>query len=309
MAEPVQPAVPAGIPPKDDPLALDPAFFRRLEQLALVARRLGSANVPGQRESRGHGTSVEFADFRDYMPGDDLRFVDWNAYARLDRLFIKLFHAETPLALHLLIDTSPSMAFGTPDKFIYARKLAASLAYMALAGLDQVTVAALTDGELRSLPLTRGKRQIFSILDFLRAMTTSPLPDLNRALTRYAARQSRHALAVVISDFLDPASAAAGLAFLRYRGYQVALLHVLSPEEWDPAFAGDFLLTDSESGAELDVTASAQLFARYRATRDAWLADLELTARRAGCNYARVLTTAPLDEVVLRYLRQRHLVA
>ncbi len=295
------------LPHAADPLALDPAFFRRLEQLALVARRLGSSSQPGKRLSRGHGSSVEFADFRDYLPGDDPRFIDWNAFARLDRLFLKLFHEEAPLALHLLVDCSPSMDYGTPGKFTYARQLAAALAYVALAQLDQAAVCALRTGEPQATPLTRGKRSIFGVLDFLRGLRPEHPVALNAALRRYAARPARNALAVIISDCLDPAGLADGLKFLRYRGYQAALLQVLSPDEWEPSFTGDFLLRDCETGHTVEVTASGELFARYRSARDAWTEELAALARDTGCAYARLLTTDPLDTVVLRYLRQRHL--
>ncbi|HNW93818.1 MAG TPA: DUF58 domain-containing protein [bacterium] len=286
-------------------LGLEPNFFRRLERLTLLSRRLGAAPQKGIRQSRSHGASVEFADFRDYLPGDDTRFLDWNAYARLEKLFIKLFHEEASLNLHLLIDTSASMGFGEPGKLTAAARMAAALAYIALARLDAVTVAALPGAGAPPLSPRRGRRQIHAVLRFLRDLEAHGTLNLTPALRRYGSHPAQNALAVVISDFLDPDGCSEGLAYLRHRKFDVVMLHLLTPEELNPRFGGDRLLADVETGTELDVTASPRLFRRYQAALREHGDGLEEFARRHGMAYARVVTTTPLEEVVLTCLRQR----
>lgn len=286
----------------------DPRFLKRLERLALVSRRLGGSLHKGLRQSRSHGSSVEFADFREYLPGDDTRFVDWNAFARLERLFIKLFHEESSLCLHLLLDNSASMGFGAPAKLDAAKRYAAALAYVALARLDSVTVTALAGGADASLAPRRGRQQIHSILEFLTRVGPAGALDLNRSLRRYGSHPARNALAIVISDFLDPDGGAEGLAFLRHRKYEAVMLHLVTPEELDPRFRGDRLLVDAETGAEVDITASARLFRRYLDRLGEHCAGLEGFARRHGLTYARVTTTDPFETVVLDHLRRRRIV-
>ncbi|MEK8022679.1 MAG: DUF58 domain-containing protein [Candidatus Hydrogenedentota bacterium] len=288
-------------------LNIDPAFFRRLERLALVSGRLGLADRKGERRAATRGTSIEFADFREYHFGDDLRFVDWNACARLDKLFIKLFHEETSLRVHLLIDNSASMDFGSPNKLDLARRLAAALSYIALSRLDEVTVSWL--GSRRGgLEPCRGQGGIHGVIRFLNERPAATSFHLSEELEMYSRRSARNALAVVVSDFLDADGIERGVRALLHRKYQVSLVQILSPEELNPHFGGDLLLEDSETGATIDVTASPRLFERYRQALLEHNQSIEKVAREHGLSHALVSTATPDDEIFLRILRARGVV-
>src|ERR671935_168197 len=144
---------------------LDPEFLARLEQLELVSRKIFTGRMKGERRSRRKGQSVEFADYRNYVVGDDLRFLDWNLYARLDRLFLRLFMEEEDLHFYILIDNSLSMDFGTPTKLHFAKQVAAALGYIGLVNLDRVVVEAFNDRLVQSMPAARGRRSVWRLMD------------------------------------------------------------------------------------------------------------------------------------------------
>lgn len=287
----------------------DPAFFRRLEKLRLLARRVTRSERQGERRSRAHGTSLEFADFREYLPGDDFRFVDWNAFARLERLFIKLFHEEASLRLTILVDNSPSMDYGSSSKFDAARRLCAAFAYLTLARLDQVEVRVLGGDPAPRLTPRRGRGQIFSIIDFLTAAKPAKMENFSRALRRAAPNPARNAFALVLSDFLDPAGYEDGVRWLRFQRYQVGLVQMLAPEEIRPDFAGDRLLEDPETGAVVDVTASPRLFRKYQDVLAAHSRGIEDLARRTGSAYAAVDSSAAIEEIFHGSLRRGRFVS
>ncbi|HHX40634.1 MAG TPA: DUF58 domain-containing protein [Armatimonadetes bacterium] len=281
---------------------LEPGFLAKLERLALVSRRVYAGQIKGERRSTRRGGSVEFADFRDYVPGDDLRQIDWNTFARLERLFLKLFVEEEDLTVHLLIDGSRSMAFGAPPKGDYARRVAAALGFIGLSGLDRVTAAVLTEEGANTMPVVRGRPQVFQLFGFLEEARFAGRTNLARSLHDYALRSARPGLAVLISDCLDPGYAE-GLKALAARRFDVAVLHLLDSTEMAPELAGDLKLVDAETGEIREISVSQHLLGQYRKALEEFCADLSRVCARYGMEYIRATTDVPFEELVLRTLR------
>jgi uncharacterized protein (DUF58 family) len=285
----------------------DEAFLRRLERLALALQRPPTAGLAGDHRTRRKSDAPEFADYRTYSPGDDFRRIDWKAYGRLGALYYRLGEAQDDLALHLLVDTSPSMDFGAPNKLHYARQLAAALGYLGLARLDAVGVGAL-GARPSPLPLLRGKAQasrLFAYLDGLAAQPATPLLDSVRAFRRGAAR----GVAVLLTDGFFPDEHAAGLGDLLQAGFQPVLLHVLSPQELDPDLAGDLELIDSETGEAVPASLTPEVLGRYRERLQTWCGELERYCAARRIPYVRLSTALSLEEAVLGELRRRGLLA
>src|SRR4030095_11553265 len=219
-----------------------------LERLSLLSRRIFRGRVKGERRSMRRGHSVEFCDYRAYGVGDDLRYVDWDIYGRLDRLHVKLFVDEEDLCLHLIVDASASMNFGTPTKLESAVRIAAALGFVGLVNLERVGVGALRDRVAEGWPPTRGRNQVPGLLDFLTRVEPSGGTSLNEGLANYATRSRQSGLAVVISDLLDPSGYESGIRALLERRFDVHLVHVLSPQEMNPELAGDLPLVDQGAG-------------------------------------------------------------
>ena len=283
---------------------LDPGFLKKLEALSLVSKRVFAGQTKGERRSTKRGSSVEFADFREYTLGDDLRYVDWKAYGRLEKLFLKLFVEEEDLSIHLLVDTSKSMDFGSPlSKAHYARRVAAALGYIALSEYDRVMLASFTDTLGEQLPPLRGRPGIFPFFQFLE--TKLPVGGGTRfgeALAQYALRAKNVGIAVVLSDFFDP-TYVQGIRALLSRRFQVVLIHVLDEEELRPTLTGDLRLIDSETGDIREVSLSPHLLAQYDARVQSFCAELQAFANRYNMDYVRASTDVPFEDVILKFLR------
>jgi uncharacterized protein (DUF58 family) len=275
-----------------------------------MARRVFAGRMKGERRSRQRGTSVEFADFRDYTPGDDPRFVDWNIYGRHGRLSIKLFHEEEDLPVYFLIDVSASMGFGEPrTKLRMAQELAAALGYVAAAGMDRVSLGALAaENQVPDLPARRGRQAITALESWLQRLTADGPTSLATSVRRYCLRLTRPGLVIVLSDFLDPAGHHRALSQLVERGCEVHALHIMTPEELDPSLTGDLRLLDAERGEFVEVTMTPRLIQRYKATVETWLAGIQADCRRRSIGYMLVRTTDAVDQTVLRSLRRTGLV-
>lgn len=288
---------------------LSPELLRRLEQFQLLARRRAKSSAKGERRSRARGHSVEFADHRNYVAGDDPRYLDWNLYGRLDRLFVKLYEEERELPVRVFLDASESMTFGEPLKFDFARRVAAAIGYVALCGFDRVEVVVFPDNESETAPRgalrkVRGRKSALTFFDNLARVTAGGSTDLNEALHRGAIRARQSGLAVVLSDFLDPSGYEDGLNALAGRGFQVDVIHVLSPEELEPATYGDLRLIDSETGSRQEVTFGRYRLAAYQRTvRDFCQRLREFCAAR-GMNYFLASSATPLEELLLKRLRE-----
>jgi uncharacterized protein (DUF58 family) len=306
----------------------DEAFLRRLERLAILSRRAMAGQLQGERRSPKRGQSVEFADYRPYTPGDDFRRIDWNAYARLERFFVKLFVEEEDLTVHLLVDTSRSMDWGQPNKLWYALRAAGALGYVALAGLDRVTVTTFgasanqqdskstnqrfSDDSLIYFPPRRGKGQALALFSFLQGLTSGGKTHLSPRLRAYASAATQPGPLLLLSDMLDDGWAE-GLRDLTARGFEVSVLHILAPDEVNPetsgwlgdASTGDFKLLDVETGAEVEITADYDLLERYRDGLTAWQEELRYFCGARGMHYVPVVTSLPVEELLFAWLRQR----
>lgn len=286
-------------------------FLLRLERLSLAARKAVAGQTQGERRSPRRGQSVEFADFRPYSSGDDIRRIDWNAYARLEKFFIKLFVEEEDLTVHFIVDASRSMRWGDPQKLDYAVRAAGALGYVALCGLDRITALAVGAGKDGFFPPHRGKRQALAYFDYLQKLT-QPTGDLAarldpvKTLRSYAAGVKTPGPLLVLSDLMDDGWLD-GLRELSLRGFEVSLVHILAPDEADPQLEGDLKLLDVEGGTPVEVTADYDLLSRYRQNLADWQAEVRDFSRRRAMHYIPLVTTLPLDQLLFAWMRQRGL--
>ena len=285
----------------------DEAFLRRLEQLELASRRMTAGRMKGERRSTRRGQSVEFADYRTYASGDDLRQVDWNAYARLERLFLKLFVEEEDVTVHVLVDASRSMDYGEPNKLDAARRAAAALAYLGLASMDRVSVAFLGDGTASPLRPIRGKRRAMELFAFLSEPRAERLTGLAAAARAYAARMRGTGPLLLISDLMDPGYLDA-LRDLAGTRSQLSFLHLLAPDELEPEVAPDARLVDNETGHAVEVSGDDDLVERYRARLAEWQAEIGAFVTRRGGAYVLVPSDLDLADLLFDVLRRRRVV-
>ncbi|HET8532397.1 MAG TPA: DUF58 domain-containing protein [Methylomirabilota bacterium] len=278
-------------------------FLTQLERLSLLSRRSFRGRVKGERRSPRKGISVEFSDFRPYGIGDDLRYVDWNVYARLDRLYLKLFVDEEDLCLHLLVDASASMGFGAPSKLDHAARLAGALGFVGLVGLERVGVGVVRERMAEGFSPARGRSQVLPLMNFLGRLTPGGATSLNEGLAAYALRSREAGLAVLISDLMDPAGYERGLKALLERRFDVHVIHVLSPDEMNPAFGGDLRLLDAETEELRDLTLDGEALRGYHQRLREFLERAEQFCRGNEIAYHRVVTETPVEEFMLRQLK------
>jgi uncharacterized protein (DUF58 family) len=287
---------------------LDESFLRRLERLNLMARRATRSGMVGEHRSQRRAASLEFADYRHYVAGDDLRRIDWNVYGRLDNLFLKLTEAKEDITLHLLLDCSQSMNWGQPSKLLYARQVVAALGYLALSRFDAITVATFSDGLHERFPMTRGKGQALALLDFLNSVQVGGTTDLDAAMTTYCAGTVRSGIAVVVSDLLAPIGQQAGIQRLLRSGLEVTVAHVLHAHELHPELTGELELVDVETGEIVEITVGQEAIRSYEERIANWCGSLKETFASHGVAYVLADTSIPLESLVLQHLRQRRLV-
>jgi uncharacterized protein (DUF58 family) len=282
-----------------------PEFLAQLDRLSLLSRRTFRGSVKGERRSPRRGHSVEFADYRAYGHGDDLRYVDWNIYGRLDRLHVKLFVDEEDLCLHLLVDASASMGFGAPSKLDYAVRLAAALGFVGLANHERVGLGILRERVAEGWAPTRGRRQILPMLNFLADLQPAGGTGLDEGLSNYAKRARESGLVVVVSDLLDPTGYERGIRALLERRFDVHVVHLLDPEEMNPSLGGDMRLIDSETGELRDLTVDGEALRVYRDQLHGFLERAETFCRAHEIGYHRVITDTPVEAFVVAQLRGR----
>lgn len=292
----------------EDRELLSADFMTRLDALELVSRRIFVGRLKGERRSKRKGDSVEFADYRNYVVGDDLRFLDWNIYARLERLLIKLFLEEEDLNVSVLLDCSRSMDWGNPHKGLYVKRVAAALAYLGLVNYDRVSLYGFAGGIVHEMRGVRGRRLSSQMLRFLQGLPLEGPSRFADAARRFALRHRGGGVVVVIGDFLDKGGYADGLRFLVGRNLDLYVIHVLSPEEIDPPLAGDLRLIDVEDDEHAEVTVGRPLLARYRSILAAYCTELKNYCTRRGITYLFTSTKVPFDSLILGYLRQRGLI-
>ncbi|HVU85761.1 MAG TPA: DUF58 domain-containing protein [Pirellulales bacterium] len=291
----------------DTPL-LTPELLVQLERLELVSRKIFRGRIKGERRSLRKGQSVEFADFRSYVPGDDLRFVDWNTYARLDRLFLKLFLEEEDLHFYALIDASESMHFGTPSKLEFAKRLAAALGFIGLIRSDRVKIETLGQSAARPGPSLRGRASMWRMVDYINSIQPGETTSLATGIKNFCLRNSGRGIVVVISDMLDKHGYEEGLRFLTAQRMDPYVVQVLSEEELEPDLKGDLRLVDSEDADEAEITVSLPLLRRYKQTLSAFVGGVQEFCTRRGMGYLLARSNQPVDQMVSGYLRARGLV-
>jgi uncharacterized protein (DUF58 family) len=287
---------------------LDPEFLHKLEQLELVSRKIFVGRMKGERKSKRRGSSVEFADHRNYSIGDDLRHIDWNVYGRLDKLFLKLFLEEEDLHFYTLLDTSLSMDFGDPTKLHYGKQIAAALSFIGLVNHDRVVLDSFTSQLVPGLASVRGRSQMWRVVQHLEGLESSGASDLTAAAKQFAIKHSGKGVVVVISDFLDKRGYADALRYLVARNMDIYVIHVLSREEVEPELVGDLRLVDAEDDDIAEITISAPLLKRYKDNLNAFVGGLKDWCSKRGIAYIFTTNHNPFDRLILNYLRQRGLV-
>src|SRR6476620_806042 len=300
--------VKAFLPNALDPTVFDEGFLRQLERLGVLMKQPVRGGLKGGRRSVKRGQSVEFADYREYALGDDLRQLDWNVYARLEKLFVKLFVEEEDVTITFLIDASPSMAFGRPEKLQFAKRVAAALGYIALSGEDRVIVSALTGRTARRQGGLRGSGRVFRLLANLSTIQPVEGPTDLLASARHAgAMLSGRGVVVLLSDLLDPAADKV-IRELAAQGSELIVLHILSPDELDPALEGDLRLVDSETGEGIDVTVDLATLDDYKARLAVGQDSFADLAAKRRASYVPLSSDVPLADLVFAELRRRRVV-
>ncbi len=286
---------------------LAPEFMSRLERLDIVSRKIFAGRMKGERRSKRKGQSVEFADYRNYVTGDDLRFLDWNIYGRLERLFIKLFFEEEDLHVSVLVDASKSMDFGNPAKALYAKQVAAAIGYIGLVNYNRVTISAFNDEYASEQAGMRGRRMVRQMLDFLTRLEFEGTGQLATACRNFSIRHPQRGVVILLSDFMDKGGYEAGMRYLIGRKYDLYAIQLLCPEEIDPKLTGDLRLRDMEDDDIAEVTISRALINRYKNNLQVYCNQLQQFCSRRDVTYMFTSTEVPFDQLVLTYLRQRGL--
>jgi uncharacterized protein (DUF58 family) len=282
----------------------DDEFQRRLEYLAMVARRVFTGAMRAERRTKKTGSGIEFADHRDYTPGDDFRYLDWYAYQRFDRLLLRLFQEEEDLSIYFIVDNSRSMGFGGGEKLRHAKRLCAALAYVGLANLDRVAIVTASDEINARMEPTRNKSRIFRIFRFLEGVEADGATDLGAALRTFVAQHKRRGLAVLLSDLYDPAGFERGINVLRYNKFEPFALHVTDPADARPDLRGDLVLYDCETGEEREVTVTKRVLDRYAQAHEAYLKRVQSFCVSRQVSYFRADLGVPFDELILRVFRK-----
>ncbi len=283
----------------------DESFLKRLEYLHMVSRKVVTGRLRAERRSKRMGSGLEFADHRDYAPGDDFRYLDWTVYARMEKLLLRLFEEEEDLTVYLLVDASSSMdlRLGETSKFDHAVRIAAALAYIALANLDRVCIVPFSDRILGRMAPTRGKNQIFKVFQFLESIEPGGVTDLKSCARQFVHQNRRRGMAVVLSDYYDPQGYQDGLNYLRYNRYEPFVIHLFDDQEVNPALRGDMTLVDCETGTTQDITVTSRILKQYRALHTNLSEGLKRLCRKTEVSYFQTPVQVPYDEVVLRIFR------
>ena len=290
---------------------LPQGLLSRLERLDVVARKIFSGKQHGERRSRRRGQSVDFADHRPYTAGDDLRFVDWNVFARLDALFLKLYLEEEDLSLGIAIDTSASMNWGNPNKLDAARRLAMAMGWIGLCNHNRVSVHGFDGSGVRSLRTLRGKRRVSELGKWLLDLEPGPpkVPgDFESSMRSLAAERRGRGLLIVCSDFLEADGVEEGLRFIAGRGDEIICMQLLAPEEIDPVAAGlsgDLRLSDVETGGTVEVTVTPALVRAYRQRLDAWCSALRAGCVRRGIGHLTIPSETSVETVLVEMMRKQ----
>ena len=294
---------------------LRPQFLKQLTPFYICSRHPFRGNFRGERRSLNRGTGLEFADYRVYEPGDDLRHVDWNIYARLGRLFIKLHHTDAALPLVLLIDSSRSMEFGTPTKLAAAKQLAAALGYVALAHADSVAVYTCAERLSVTCPPTSGRSQFARLTKAIATITADGHTRLTTCFKQLPMYQRHPGRLVILSDFLAPQGYAEGFKSLIGCGFSLTTIQLISPEEIDPqphlenaAIGNDRLVEDAETGETKAIATHAETLAQYRSQQQTFCNNLRRFCLDRGIGYAQLKSDTDIETFILQELQKSGLI-
>ncbi|MCX7846324.1 MAG: DUF58 domain-containing protein [Dictyoglomaceae bacterium] len=282
---------------------LDLSIIEKLEKLRFFAKKIKITGTIGERKSPKVGRGSEFADYRNYQMGDELRYIDWNIYARLEKFLIKLFEEEEDLDVHILLDSSSSMRFGIPSKLFYGKELSLAFAYLGLSSWEKVRFASFQETINNLVSLERKKENIFNLYHILKIIKPIGITDLNNALKQYLNWQKRRGILIIISDFFSPNGYKEGLSLAKYKKFSVYAIQLLGEEEINPSFKGDLWLVDSETNEKREIFIDENLIDIYKKELDKFLKELEEFTLNYGIEYLRTVTSIPVEELLLKYLR------
>lgn len=281
-----------------------PDFLTKLEYLSIMSKRVFRGSLLAQRRTMQLGSGIEFSDHREYATGDDLRYFDWNVYARHGDLLLKRFQEEQDLHVYLMIDCSRSMGFGSPPKFDLARQLTAALAYIALADLDRIAVVAYANDIISEFPVTRGKARILALMKYLESLSTVGTDtNLSKAVQGLLHRGTRNGLVVVLSDLFDPNGFSRGFDQLRSRRFEAHVLQLHDPKEADPKLLGDAELEDVENGSIRMVTINERMLRRYKQLFTDHQTSVRDYCRRYGLSCTQSPSIVPFDQLMMTMMR------
>jgi len=283
---------------------LDPEFMSRLDSLDVMSRKIMQGKLQGERRSKRRGQSVEFADHRPYVAGDDLRFVDWNIYGRLEQLFLKLFIEEQDLTVHIVADISASMSFGKSSKELFIKKLTAALGYVSLVNNNRVTISLFADGIIGQLTNMRGRNYLHKMADFLLTADCDGPSHFEKTCRQLAAGRIGSGVTIVLSDFLFKESYDSGLRRLIGRHYDLYVIQVLSAQELSPDLSGELKLIDIEDADIAEITVSGALMKYYKRNLNAYCNELKDFCTRRDAVYVLANSVDSVELLVLNYLRR-----
>lgn len=286
-------------------LILEEKFLRELDSLCLLSKKVESGHFQGERRGSRAGSGLEFIDYQPYQVGDDYRYIDWHLFSRFEQLFIKLFVEEKDLRVHLLIDKSFSMSTGVPSKIEYAKKLAAALGYIALVNFDRVGITSFTSCLEESLPPRRGKLQILELFHFLEKISSRGETNFNFCLNKFASRERKSGVAIVISDLLDEKGYQEGLLSLRTRGWEISLIHILEEREVNPPEEKGVVLVDKETHKRIETEVTPSTIKLYQKALEDFFKEIENFCEYYQIKYLRTLTSLSLSSLIFRNLRRK----
>jgi uncharacterized protein (DUF58 family) len=282
---------------------LSPEFLSYLERLDLLLKKSVRGMSIGERLSSRYGRGIEFQDYRSYEIGDDFRYIDWNIYARLDRLFVKLFREEEAVNIYIFLDVSNSMDFGKPSKLSFGKEIGASLGYIGLVNYDIVNLYCISSNVEKKLEGLRGRINTIRLLRSLESVSPTGITALNNAIKESIKSLRGRAVFVVISDFLDPAGYQDGLKILRGKGYDVFIFHILSEEEISPYIEENAKLIDAETQEVLELDSYGSVLDGYKRVLKRFLEEIEGFCSSHSIEYIRSSSSIPFERVILYYLR------
>ena len=287
---------------------LSPEFINHLERLQIQSKKIIRGKMKGERRSQKKGQSIEFADFRQYVPGDDLRFLDWNVYARVEKLFLKLFMEEEDLSISILLDVSGSMQVGNPSKLLYAKKIAAALAYIGLHAQDRISVFQLNNRIHNALTNIRGRSSAHRIFEFLKFAKASGTTGLSTAMHEFVLKYRRKGVVFLITDFMDRAGFDETLKILYQLESDVAVIQLFSEEEYNPDLTEDFSLIDIEDEVKVEISKSDYIQKMYKKTLELFIDSIQKSCMKKGFTYAYAINSQPFEDIVLTTLRKYGLI-